>query len=116
MDEDVIARRVVHAAMQIHSALGPGLLETAYRACLQRELSESGLRVDRELVMPVQYKGVVLDVAYRIDLLVESKVVLELKGVDVLLPLHRAQLLRGRTSAAYAHRRSASFAATLRRS
>jgi GxxExxY protein len=71
MDEDVIARRVVHAAMQIHSALGPGLLETAYRACLQRELSESGLRVDRELVMPVRYKGVVLDVAYRIDLLVE---------------------------------------------
>jgi GxxExxY protein len=93
MDEDAIARRVVHAAMEIHSTLGPGLLENVYVACMERELSSQHLAIQKELIMPARYKGLVLDVAYRLDLVVAGKVVLEFKSVESLLPLHRAQLL-----------------------
>ena len=85
--------QVVDAAMKVHSALGPGLLESAYEACLAYELRERGLSVLTQLPLPVRYKGVRLDVGYRIDLLVESAVVVELKTVARLLPVHEAQLL-----------------------
>lgn len=84
---------IVRAAMKVHTALGPGLLEGAYRACLCHDLNRQGLRVTTEAVMPVTYNGIVIDVGYRIDVLVEDKVIVELKSVSKLLPLHEAQLL-----------------------
>ena len=79
--------------MKVHSAIGPGGLESVYRKCLQHELQKSGLHVRTELKLPVLYDGLVLESGYRLDLLVENEVVIELKCVDALLPIHKAQLL-----------------------
>lgn len=79
--------------MKVHSVLGPGLLEAAYPVCLAYELRKRGLAVRREVPIPVRYDGVVLDVAYRIDLLVEEFVVVEIKAVAKIIPVHEAQLL-----------------------
>jgi len=92
-DLERIAQQVVDAAFRVHSALGPGLLESAYEVCLQHELRKRGLRADRQVELPIVYDGVRLDAGYRIDLLVEDRVVLELKTVEELLPIHTAQLL-----------------------
>jgi GxxExxY protein len=88
-----IGEIVIGAAMKVHSALGPGLLESAYEACLAHELSKNSLRVDRQVSLPVVYDGVTLDVGYKLDLLVDGSVVVELKAVEKLLPIHTAQLL-----------------------
>ncbi|MEO8159746.1 MAG: GxxExxY protein [Betaproteobacteria bacterium] len=93
MDEDGIAKLVVPAAMHVHTALGAGLLESAYEACLAYELAQHGLMVERQVSMPVIYESVRLDVGYRIDLLVEQKVVVEIKAVDRVIPAHLAQIL-----------------------
>ena len=85
--------RVVHAAMKVHSALGPGLLESAYQACLAYELRRSGSTVVAQFPLAISYEGVRLDIGYRIDLLVDDCVVVELKTVRRLLPIHQAQLL-----------------------
>lgn len=87
------AGQVVDASLRVHSTLGPGLLESAYEACLAYELRERGLEVISQLPLPVTYRGVRLEVGYRIDLLVGGGVVVELKAVARLLPLHEAQLL-----------------------
>jgi len=79
--------------MRVHSALGPGLLESAYRACLCEERSFKGLRYEAELALPISYRGLSLDVGYRVDLLVEQVAVVELKAVTRITPVHRAQLL-----------------------
>ena len=84
---------VVDAAMQVHSALGPGLLEGAYEACLAHELSLRGLHVATQLPLPITYKGVKIELGYRADLLVDNAVLVELKAVRKLVPLHEAQLL-----------------------
>src|SRR5215469_5986503 len=84
---------VIGAAMKIHSAIGPGVLESVYRKCLQHELSKLGLSVQTEVKLPVLYDGLVLESGYRLDLLVQNQVVIELKCVDALLPIHKAQLL-----------------------
>ena len=84
---------IVDAAMKVHTALGPGLLESAYEACLLFELHKRGLKAVRQVEMPVTYEKVKIDVGYRIDLLVEDTVVVELKSVEELLPVHQAQLL-----------------------
>jgi GxxExxY protein len=84
---------VIGAAMKVHSALGPGLLESAYHACLLHELTQRGMSVRSELPLPVRYDGLEIDAGYRVDLLVDEQVVVELKAVDALLPIHRAQLL-----------------------
>jgi GxxExxY protein len=84
---------VIDAAMKVHTALGPGLLESAYEACLLHELSKRGLKGLSQAVLPVVYDGVKIDVGYRIDLLVENAVVVELKAVEKLMPVHDAQLL-----------------------
>ena len=84
---------IIGAAIEVHKELGPGLLESAYEACLAYELGERGLSVERQKPLPVVYKQVKLDCGYRIDLLVNGEVVLELKAVDKLLPIHEAQLL-----------------------
>jgi GxxExxY protein len=84
---------IISAAIKVHSTLGPGLLESTYRACLQYELQKRGLRVQSEVPVPISYDGVTIDVGYRIDLLVESTVIVELKAVTKLHPVHEAQLL-----------------------
>lgn len=93
LPENVISQKVIGLAMNIHSTLGPGLLESAYRECLYYEIRESGLTVVKEVPMPIIYKDVVLDHGYRIDLLIENKVVIELKTVDALQDVHFAQVL-----------------------
>ena len=90
---DPLTGRVVACAIKVHSALGAGLLEGVYEVCLAHELSKSGLAVQRQLPLPVSYDGVRLDAGYRIDLLVENTVIVEVKSVDKLMPLHTAQLL-----------------------
>src|SRR5687767_12541000 len=84
---------VVDAAMRVHSALGPGLLESAYQVCVVHELRKRGLLVVPERPLPVVYDGIKIDAGYRIDLLVEDTVVVELKAVVKVLPIHEAQLL-----------------------
>ncbi|MDB5814249.1 MAG: hypothetical protein JWN23_1366 [Rhodocyclales bacterium] len=93
MQIEETGRVVVDSAMKVHSALGPGLLESAYRACLAHELTLRGLAVSQEKPLPILYEGVEISVGYRIDLLVEENVVVELKAVERLMPIHMAQLL-----------------------
>lgn len=87
-----VGEQIIGAAIRVHSTLGPGLLESAYEICLQHELSKLGLDVHRQQPLPIVYDGVKLDAGYRLDLIVEG-VVLELKTVDKLQPIHTAQLL-----------------------
>jgi len=91
--EEEIGKLVIDSAMKVHSALGPGLLESAYRACLAHELDLRGLDVSQEKPLPVLYEGAEISVGYRIDLLLNQKVIVELKAVEKLLPIHTAQLL-----------------------
>ncbi len=93
MEINEVSGAVVDAAMKVHSALGPGLLESAYQACLIRELRKRGLRVESQVPIAVRYEGDILDVGYRADLFVEGIVLVELKSVETLLPIHKAQLL-----------------------
>jgi len=93
MDENEISRRVIGAAVEVHKYLGPGLLESVYKQCMVRELRLQSIGVDTELVLKGQYKGLNFDIDYRMDMLVADKVVVELKVVDALLPVHKAQLL-----------------------
>ena len=88
-----LSSRIIEAAIEIHSTLGPGLLEGVYRACMMYELRASGLSVESEQIVPIYYKGLILEGGYRLDLLVESKIIVELKSVETLLPVHSAQLL-----------------------
>lgn len=93
LDEDEISHIVLDCAYRVHSKLGPGLLESTYRVCLAHELIRSGLRVRQEVSLPVEYDGIKLDAGYRIDLLVEERVILELKCVEKLAAVHTAQVL-----------------------
>ena len=93
MTENEISKIIIGKAIEVHKALGPGLLESAYQVCLYYELIEEGLNVEKQKPMPIVYKDVKLDHGYRIDLLVEDKVVIELKTVDALIDVHEAQIL-----------------------
>ena len=84
---------VIGACIEVHRALGPGLLESAYEECVAHELSLRGLRFERQSPVPLEYKGIKLESGYRLDFLIEDTLVLELKCVDRLLPVHEAQLL-----------------------
>ncbi|WP_017662105.1 GxxExxY protein [Baaleninema simplex] len=88
-----ISGQVIGAAIEVHRELGPGLLESTYEACLARELEQKGVQVERQVEQPVIYKGLHLECGYRLDLLVEKQVIVELKSVETLLPIHEAQLL-----------------------
>ena len=88
-----LTKEIIGSAIEVHRALGPGLLETAYVHCVQHELSSRGLRWRAQQPIPIVYKDIALDVSYRLDLIVEDAVVVELKCVDKLLSLHEAQLL-----------------------
>jgi GxxExxY protein len=85
--------RIIRCAMHVHSALRPGLLESAYEVCLAHELERDGLRVARQVALPITYRDVRLEAGYRLDLLVEGSLVVEVKAIDKLVALHLAQLL-----------------------
>lgn len=93
MEENELATGIIGAAIEVHRQLGPGLLEGVYRDCMVYELKDRGLHVEREVTIPVRYKGLELPAAYRADIVVGERVIVELKSVDVLLPVHAAQLL-----------------------
>ena len=88
-----LSKEAIGAALEVHSVLGPGLLETTYELSLQHELQLRGYEVQRQMPLPIEYKGLVVPEAYRIDLLLENQLVIELKAVETLQPIHSAQLL-----------------------
>ena len=90
---DPLSGQVIGAAIEVHRHLGPGLLESAYEACLAFELGQLGLSVARQVALPVTYKEVHLEIGYRLDIVVEGQLIVELKTVEKLLPVHEAQLL-----------------------
>lgn len=90
---NLISHDIIGAAFKVHSSLGPGLLESTYEVCLEYELLKLGYKVERQKSLPVNYEGIKLDAGYRIDLLVEDSVIVELKSVDDILPIHSAQLM-----------------------
>ena len=93
MIENELSKKIIGCAIEVHKHLGPGLLESAYQECLYYELKQAGLKVKKEKPMPIVYKDVKLDHGYRIDLLVEEKVVIEIKTVDAFNDVHTAQIL-----------------------
>jgi GxxExxY protein len=88
-----VSHAVVTAAMRVHTQLGPGLLEGTYQACLQHELAKAGFKSEAQVGLPVYYDGIKLDLGYRIDLLVEDLIIVELKSIDAIAPVHHAQVL-----------------------
>ena len=93
MSENEISSKIIGAAIEVHKQLGPGLLESTYETCLAYELNQMGLDVKQQQALPVVYKEVKLDAGYRIDLLIENKVIIEIKSVEALADIHTAQLL-----------------------
>lgn len=93
MTDEQIFKKILDCAFTVHTALGPGLLERAYEECLYYELQQSGLQVQKQRALPLVYKEVKLDAGYRIDLLVENKIVVEIKAVDAFNDVHFAQIL-----------------------
>jgi len=90
---DGISHRIIGAAIEVHRHLGPGLLESAYQSCLAFELKQLGLKLEEQKPLPVVYKNVKLDCGYRLDLVVEDEIIIEIKAIEKLLPIHDAQLL-----------------------
>jgi GxxExxY protein len=93
MSENELSSAIIGCALRVHKALGPGLLESAYEACLCYELTRSNLKVEQQKGLPLVYQDVKLECGYRVDLLVENKVIVELKAVESISPLHSAQVL-----------------------
>ena len=90
---DQISHRIIGAAIEVHRHLGPGLLESAYQSCLIFELRQLGVKLEEQKPLPVVYKQVKLDCGYRLDLIVEDEIIVEIKAIEKLLPIHEAQLL-----------------------
>jgi GxxExxY protein len=93
MNPNELTRAIIGAAIEVHRSLGPGLLESAYEECLCRELELQGIAFERQKPLPLEYKGLKLECGYRVDLVVDGTVVVEIKSVEALLPIHEAQLL-----------------------
>jgi GxxExxY protein len=93
MNINKLSSRIIGAAIEVHKALGPGLLESAYEECICYELSIGGLSLERQKPLAVQYKGINLDCGYRLDVVVEDAIILELKSCEKIEPIHKAQLL-----------------------
>ena len=93
METNIITEKIIGCAIEVHKALGPGLLESAYEECLSFEMQKVGLIIERQKAVPVIYKDIKLECGYRIDVLVENSVVVELKTVDAFNPVHEAQIL-----------------------
>ncbi len=92
-DLNLLTEKIIGCAIEVHKGIGPGLLESAYEECLCYELSQSGLAFRRQVNLPVVYKDVNLECGYRLDLIVEELIIIEIKAVDSILPIHEAQLL-----------------------
>ena len=93
MEFDELSRKVIGLSIEVHRELGPGLLENTYKQCLAYELSQAGINFQMEVELPVKYKNVLISCGYRIDLLIENNLIIELKCVDKIIPIHEAQLL-----------------------
>ena len=93
MTENELSKVIIGASIEVHKTLGPGLLESAYETCLERELVIRGLKVKRQVGLPLVYKDISCDIGYRVDLLVENKVIIEIKSVEALNDVHIAQVL-----------------------
>ena len=93
MTENEISSKIIGACIEVHKQLGPGLLESTYEVCLAHELKLIGLDLQQQIALPVVYKGIKLNAGYRIDMIVENKVIIEIKSVDALAPIHTAQIL-----------------------
>ena len=93
MEFDKLSGRVIGCALEVHKQLGPGLLESSYERCLSYELLSAGIRHETQKELPIDYKGTKLDCGYRVDLFVDNKLIVELKVVEKLLPIHEAQIL-----------------------
>jgi len=93
IERDPITQQIIGGAIDVHRALGPGLLESVYEQCMAVELSQRGLTVQRQVAVPIMYKGVRVDAGYKIDMVINDTVVVELKAVETVLPVHEAQLL-----------------------
>ena len=93
MDVDAIGKDIVHCAIKVHSALGPGLLESVYQKCLAYELEQLGYKVECEVLLPIEYGPVLIDAGYRIDMIIDDCIVVENKTVQELQPIDKAQLL-----------------------
>ncbi|MBI5307889.1 MAG: GxxExxY protein [Planctomycetes bacterium] len=93
MEFDQLSKKVIGLAIEVHRELGPGLLENTYKQCLAYELSQAGINFKIEVELPVKYKNILISCGYRIDLLIEDTLIIELKSVDKILPIHEAQLL-----------------------
>jgi GxxExxY protein len=93
MEKEALTDQIIGAAIEVHRELGPGLLDSAYEAALAHELALRGVRFSRQKEMPVRYKGVLIEVGYRLDLLVEDQVIVELKAVTEMHPIYEAQLI-----------------------
>ena len=92
MTENEIATIIVNAAFKIHKTLGPGLLESVYQAVLSHELQKRGLQISQQVGFPLHYEGIKLDLGFRLDLIADNKVIIEIKSVEALIPVHRKQL------------------------
>ena len=93
MEINKITGSIIDSAMKVHTALGPGLLESAYEACLKHELISKNIHVLSQVILPIKYCGIEIEAGYRLDLLVEDEVIVELKATDKIHPIHEAQLL-----------------------
>lgn len=93
MNKEEVFKRILDCSFQVHNALGPGLLESAYEECLYYELTQSGLKVEKQKALPLVYKEVKLETGYRIDLIVENSIIIEIKSVESLTDIHLAQIL-----------------------
>jgi len=93
METDFLTQKVIGCAIEVHKNLGPGLLESSYESCLMYEFQQAGLTAQRQIVQPINYKGIQIDAGYRLDILLPDQLIIELKSVDRLAPIHTAQLI-----------------------
>ena len=93
IENDTLTEKIIGSAIRVHRELGPGLLESAYEVCLCHELTLNGLKIERQKAIPIFYRGIKLRDGYRLDLIIEEQVIVEIKAVSELLPVHEAQLL-----------------------
>jgi GxxExxY protein len=93
METDLLTKKVIGCAIEVHKTLGPGLLESSYESCLLYELQHAGINARSQVLLPIKYKGISIDAGYRLDILINNNLILELKTVDKLAPIHTAQLI-----------------------
>ncbi len=93
METDLLTQKVIGCAIEVHKELGPGLLESSYECCLMYELAKAGILAKNQVVLPINYKGVLIESGYRIDILLPEKLIIELKAVDKLSPINTAQMI-----------------------